>query len=156
MSTPATDATELRLSETMQQAIDSAFGSGKPIAIAYVDEQDAPQLSYRGSTQAYSATEIAIWVRNPAGGMLPAIVRNPAVALIYGDFNPSNRQFMILRGRARADRSDAVRSKVYEAAHEFERSQDPDRKGVAVVIELDSVEGFFGGTRLRMRRDAAA
>jgi hypothetical protein len=29
---------------------------------------------------------------------------------------------------------------------------DKERKGVALIIDLDSVEGFFGGARLQMRR----
>jgi len=153
MSKPPPESTELRLTEAMQQAINSAFGTGKPLAIAYVDEQDTPQLSFRGSTQAYSDSELAIWIRNPEGRILPSITRNPAVALIYGDFNPSDRHFMIFRGRARVETSDAVRRKIYDNAHAFERSQDQDRTGVALLIDLDSVEGFFGGTRLRMRRD---
>jgi hypothetical protein len=150
MNTPQ-ELTELKLSEEMKGAIDGAFGSGKPIAIAYVDESGAPQLSYRGSTQAFSDTQLAIWVRNPAGRILPSIAGNPAVSLIYGDFNPEDRRFMILRGKARRDDSDAARKQVYEGAHEFERNQDPERKGVAVIIDLENVTGFFGGARLNMR-----
>lgn len=151
MSTPPPELTELKLSDEMKQAVDGAFGTGKPIAIAYVDESGAPQLSYRGSTQAFSDTQLAIWVRNPEGRILESIAANPAVALIYGDFNPTDRRFMIIRGRARRDDSDAARKQVYENAHEFERSQDAERKGVAVVIDLESVDGFFGGARLSMR-----
>jgi hypothetical protein len=44
-----------------------------------------------------------------------------------------------------------VRKSVYDAAHEFERSQDKDRKGVALIIDLNAIEGFFGGARLQMR-----
>ena len=152
MSTPPPVLTELKLSKDMRDAIDSAFGTSKPVAISYVDESGAPHLSYRGSTQAYSETQLAIWVRNPEGRILESIAKNPAVALIYGNFDPNNRGFMIFRGRARIDTTDAARNQIYEHAHEFERNQDKDRKGVAVVIDLDSVEGFFGGARLKMRR----
>jgi hypothetical protein len=156
MSTPP-DApptlTELALTPEMQEAVTGAFAARLPLAIAYVDEHGTPQLSYRGSTQAYSETQLAIWVRNPEGGILAATQHNPAVALIYGKFDPPNeRGFMIFRGRARVDDGEAARRKVYESAHEFERNQDPERKGVALVIDLDSVEGFFGGARLKMRR----
>ena len=152
MSTPPPVLTELKLSDSMKQAIDSAFGNSKPIAISYVDPNGAPQLSYRGSTQAYSDTQLAIWVRNPHGRILESIARNPAVALIYGNFDPNNRGFMIFRGRAHADSDEAVRGRVYGQAHEFERNQDKERKGVAVIVDLDSIDGFFGGARLKMRR----
>jgi Pyridoxamine 5'-phosphate oxidase len=145
--------TELKLSADIQQAVNSGFETGKPLSIAYVDESGAPQLSYRGSTQAYSDTQLAIWVRNPNGRILDATRANPAVALIYGNFDPNNRGFMVFRGRARVDASDAARQHVYEHSPEFERNQDKERKGVALIIDLDSVSGFFGGARLQMQRD---
>lgn len=150
MSAPPT-VTELKLTDDMRKAVDTAFETRRPIVVAYVDENGAPHLSYRGSTQSYSDTQLAIWVRNPEGRVLDAIRRNPAVALVFGYFEPDDRGFMIFRGRARVDDSEAVRKTVYERAHEFERNQDPERKGVAVLIDLDSVDGFFGGARLQMR-----
>jgi hypothetical protein len=144
--------TELKLSEDMKKAVNTAFERMKPIVISYVDETNAPKLSFRGSTQAYSDSALAIWVRMPDGPILSAVKKNPAVALIYGDFRPDGRDFMIFRGRARIDATEPVRKRVYDNAHAFERSQDKDRKGHAVLIELDSVEGFFGGALLKMKR----
>lgn len=144
--------TELKLSADMKKAVDTAFESFKPIVVSYVDENGAPQLSYRGSTQAFSDTQLAIWVRNPEGRMLESIAKNPAMALIYGTFEPTARAFMIFRGRVRVDSSEQVRNQIYERAHAFERGQDKDRKGIALVIDLDSVDGFFGGAVLKMRR----
>jgi hypothetical protein len=144
--------TELKLSAEMKKAVDTAFESLKPIVVSYVDENGAPQLSFRGSTQAYSDTQLAIWVRNPEGRILESIAKNPAMALIYGNFEPTGRAFMIFRGRGRIDSSETVRKHIYEHAHPFERDKDKDRKGVALIIDLDSVEGFFGGAMLKMRR----
>ena len=144
--------TELKLSAEMKDAINKAFEIQKPIVVAYVDENNAPQISYRGSTQAYSDKQLAIWVRNPEGRLLESIAKNPAMALMYGNFEPTGRAFMTLRGRAHVDGSDAVRRKVYDSAHPFERDKDKDRKGIAIIIDLDSVDGFFGGAMLKMRR----
>jgi hypothetical protein len=154
MSTPPPDSTDLKLTAAMKSAVDTAFESSRPVAIAYVDENGAPQLSYRGSTQAYSDTQLAVWVRNPQGRILESVAKNPAVALIYGNFDPNDRGFMIFRGRARIDGDEGVRDHVYEHAHEFERSQDQERKGVALIIDLESIQGFFGGERLQMRAGA--
>ena len=144
--------TDLKLSAEMKQAINSAAESGKAIVIAYVDENGAPQLSYRGSTQAYSDTQLAVWVRNPHGRILAATSRNPAVALIYGNFDPGARGFMTFRGRARVDESVETRRRVYEQSPEGERNLDKERAGAALIIDLDSVDGFFSGERLNMRR----
>ena len=46
--------------------------------------------------------------------------------------------------------SESVRRKVYDDSPEAERNLDKDRKGVALIIDLDSVEGFFGGNALKM------
>jgi uncharacterized protein GlcG (DUF336 family) len=143
--------TELKLTKAMQEAVNSAFAMRRPMVISYVDPDGLPQLSYRGSTQAFSATQLAIWVRNPEGRILESIANNPAVAMLFGYFEPDDRGFMIFHGRARIDDSAAVRDQVYGNAHEFERNQDVDRKGLAIVIDLDSVDGFFGGARLQMR-----
>ena len=143
--------TELKLSEDMKKAVNSAFERMKPIAISYI-ENGAPKLSYRGSTQAYSDTALAIWVRMPDGPILEGVKKNPAVALIYGDFRMDGRDFMIFRGKARLDKTEAARKRVYESAHPYEQGQDKERKGNAVIIDLDSVEGFFGGALLKMKR----
>jgi hypothetical protein len=59
---------------------------------------------------------------------------------------------MLFRGRARIDESAEARRRVYEQAPEGERNLDKEKKGVPLIIDLDSVEGFFGGARLQMRR----
>ena len=143
--------TELKLSEDMKKAVNSAFERMKPVAISYI-ENGAPKLSYRGSTQAYSDTALAIWVRMPDGPILEGVKNNPAVALIYGDFRMDGRDFMVFRGKARLDKTEAARKRVYESAHPYEQGQDKERKGNAVIIDLDSVEGFFGGALLKMKR----
>jgi hypothetical protein len=143
--------TELKLSEDMKKAINTAFERMKPIVISYI-ENGAPKLSYRGSTQAYSDTALAIWVRMPDGPILDGVQKNPAVALMYGDFRPDGRDFMVFRGKARLDKTEAARKRVFESAHPYGQSQDKDRKGNAVIIDLDSVEGFFGGALLKMKR----
>jgi hypothetical protein len=143
--------TELKLSDDMKKAINTAFERMKPIVISYI-ENGAPKLSYRGSTQAYSDTALAIWVRMPDGPILEGVKNNPAVALMYGDFRTDGRDFMVFRGKARLDKTEAARKRVYESAHPYEQSQDKERKGNAVIIDLDSVEGFFGGALLKMKR----
>lgn len=143
--------TGLKLTAEMKNAINNALTSGTALAIAYVDENHSPHLSFRGSTQTYSDTQLAIWVRNPNGRILDATRNNPSVALIYGNFNPETRGFLTFRGRAAISDDATVRNRVYTQAHEFEQKQDPERKGVALIIDLDSVEGFFGGARIQMR-----
>jgi hypothetical protein len=151
MNAPQT-LTELKLTAEMTHAINAAATSAKPLIIAYVDQSGAPQLSYRGSTQVLSDTQLAIWVRNPQGRILAATRANPSVALIYGNFDPSAKGFMTFHGRARIDDSAEMRQRVYDGSPEGERNLDKERKGAVLIVDLDSVDGFFGGALLRMRR----
>ena len=136
---PAPD--ELKLPAELKALVDNALKSRHPMLIAYADE-DQPVLSFRGSTQAFSDTQLAIWVRNGEGRFIRAIARNPKVALMYRD-EDSKATFQF-QGRARVESDEAARRRIYEHSAEIERDHDFARAGVAVVIDLDRVEGYAG------------
>ncbi len=145
--------TELKLSPALQETVNTALARGRMMSVAYVSPEGRPELSFRGSVQAYSDTELAIWVRNPAGGILKAVTSgHPYIALLYGELGAESKAFVTFRGRGRVESSDSVRRKVYEDSPEAERNLDRERKGAPLIIDLDSVEGFFGGNVLKMRR----
>ncbi len=56
----------LKLTTALKGLIDGALAARHPIAVSYVDETGQPVLSFRGSTQAFSDDQLAIWVRNGA------------------------------------------------------------------------------------------
>jgi hypothetical protein len=149
-SAPPPAPTPLRLTEAINAAVAGALLNGTPIVVAYVDGEGAPHLSLRGSTQPYSDTQLAMWVRDPAGGLLAAIRTNPHVALFYRD--PATRTSYQFAGRAHADGDADVRERVFANTPEPERNTDARRLGVAVVIDLDRVEGVGPDGRLRMER----
>jgi hypothetical protein len=47
------------------------------------------------------------------------------------------------KGRARIATDADERKKVFEAAPAREQQSDPERKGLAVIVDLDSVEGVL-------------
>jgi hypothetical protein len=143
--------TELKLSPALKDTVNTALARGRMISVAYVSPEGRPELSFRGSVQAYSDTQLAIWVRNPEGGIIKAVVSgHPDIALLYGELGAQSKAFLSFRGRGRVESSESVRRKVYDDSPEAERNLDKDRKGVALIIDLDSVEGFFGGSVLKM------
>jgi hypothetical protein len=149
-SAPPPAPTPLRLTEAINAAVAGALLNGTPIVVAYVDGDGAPHLSLRGSTQPYGDTQLALWVRDPAGGLLAAIKTNPHVALFYRD--PATRTSYQFAGRAHADGDPAVRERVFTNTPEPERNTDARRLGVAVIVDLDRVEGMGPDGRLRMER----
>jgi len=149
-----TDATPgpIRLTEEMRAAIDGALANGTPVVVAYVDERGQPRLSFRGSTQVFGEDQLAVWARNPEGGLVRALAANPRVSLLYR--NPQPRMLLTFEGRGRIDPTEATRRRVYERAPEVERTADPERRGVALIVDLDRVTGVTPEGRLAMQRPA--
>jgi predicted pyridoxine 5'-phosphate oxidase superfamily flavin-nucleotide-binding protein len=124
----------IQLNDEMRTAINNALADRAPIMVASVDATGQPSMSFRGSTQAYSDSELAIWARNPEGGILKSIAANPKIALMYR--NAETRAAYLIHGEARRDDTDAVKQHVYDHAPEVERNADPERKGVAIIVDI--------------------
>ncbi len=137
MTTPA----PLVLTPEISALIAGALDSGHVLLLAAVSADQRPVLSFRGSTAVFSADQLSLWVRNAEGGTLSAIRHNPHVALVYRSPSVPVLQFI---GRARITDDAAERERVFSLAHERERAADPERKGQAVVIDLDAVRGVLG------------
>ena len=58
-----------------------------------------------------------------------------------------------VQGRARVEPS--ANDDVYANMIDGEKAQDPERKGVAVIIDVESVNGFGAEGPFRMERQAA-
>jgi hypothetical protein len=140
----------MKITDEIKEAVNGALSNRTPIIVAYVDEDGQPSLSFRGSTQVYSDDQLAIWVRNPEGGLLRALQKNPRVTLMYR--NPENRTTLQFRGRGRMDNSESVRAHVYNNAPEAERNADKEQKGMPLILDLDRVDGTIPGFRVQMRR----
>lgn len=144
--------TELKLNDQIKQMVNGAYGAGKPVIVAYVDENGQPSLSFRGSTHAYSDNQLAIWARNPEGGLQKALAKNPRVTLLFRDPGPENRAMLQFRGVAHIENSPDIREKVYNSIPEGEQNADRDKKGMPVIIDLERVDGFMPGARVAMRK----
>jgi hypothetical protein len=131
----------LVLTQEIKDLVNGSLDSGNPILLAAVDAQNRPVLSFRGSTQVHSDDSLGLWVRNVAGGTIEAIKQNPHVALMY---RSATVPFVKFEGRARIATDPAERNQVFEAAPAREQAGDLDRKGLALVIELDKVSGVVG------------
>jgi general stress protein 26 len=134
--------TELKLPQEIQERINNALKERHPMIISYVDEAGQPNVTFRGSTQAFSDHQLAIWVRNRDGKMLRSIEKNPKMALMYRD--EDTKATYNFQGRATIDTSEGVRQKIYATMAQVERDHDFAHLGVAVIIDLDLVEGYAG------------
>jgi len=157
---PPTPATPVKLTEELKKLVDNALATRHPMMVAYVDALGQPILSFRGSTQSFSDDQLALWVRNSDGSFLNAIGKNPKVALMYRD--EETKATYQFQGRARVSTDQAVRQRIYAKMAEAERNHDPARAGVALLIDLDRVEGWAGMSpngpvnKVRMLREAGS
>ena len=157
---PPPQATPIVLPPALKAMIDNALVERHPMLVAYCDPQGQPVLSFRGSVQAWSDDQLAMWIRSADGAFLQAIRRNPRLALVYR--NEDSKATYNFQGRARVTDLPADRQRVFDAAPQAERAHDFAMLGVAVLVDLDRVEGYAGlgpggqVGQVRMLRDAAA
>lgn len=135
-------ASPLRLTPALKHLIDNALATRHPMLIAYADASGQPVLSFRGSLQVFSDDQLALWVRNSQGGMLRALQENPRLAAMYRD--EGSKATYQFQGRARIATHEAERQRIYAASAPAEQAHDFARLGVAVIIDLDRVEGYAG------------
>lgn len=140
----------VNLTGEIAAAIDGAVLRGHQLALAYIRDDGSPSVSFRGSTYVRSATELAIWARKRDSGLASAIRDRPRVSLVFFEMDGPGARYLTIDGRARV--AGELDDEVYGAIVEPERQQDPDRNGVAVIIDVDSVagataNGFFQQTR---------
>jgi hypothetical protein len=137
-------ADKLDLTGEIAEAIDGAALRGETAVLGYVGDDGYAALSFRGSLQVHSQTQLAFWSRQAEGGAVAAIADDPKVSVLYyGGADGPGPVFLSFHGLAHVE--PAADDAVYAAMIEGERGQDPDRAGVAVVIDVQSVRGFAAG-----------
>ena len=139
---PPPQASTLAIPASLRTAIDRALVEKRPMLMAYVGADGQPVLSFRGSTQVHADDRLAMWVRNPQGDLVRAIESRPRVAFMYR--NEEARSTYQLQGRARVVDDESVRREVFDRSAEAERAHDFAMLGVAVLIDLDRIEGWAG------------
>jgi hypothetical protein len=133
----------LTLKEILEQhraLINNARDDGMSLTVAYVDETGQPRQSLRGSVQVCSDHQLCLWLRNPQGGLPNALRTNPRLSLIYR--NDTLKTTLMFEGRAHVD--EELRDRVYELTPARERGHDPDKRGAAVIVDLDRVKTLYG------------
>ncbi|MDA0352334.1 MAG: pyridoxamine 5'-phosphate oxidase family protein [Chloroflexi bacterium] len=127
----------IELTDEMRTRIGSALDDGLPVVTSSVGPDGQPTISFYGSTQVFSADQLAIWVRARPGGLTDRIKQNPKMAFLYR--NPAERIGWQFHGRAKLVEDATIAQQVYDNSPERERNSDPDREGHAILIDVDKV-----------------
>jgi hypothetical protein len=144
-------ADKLELTRDIALAVDGAAERGDALVLGYVGDDGYAAISFRGSTQVYGPQQLAIWARKPDEGFAQVIRERPQVSLLYYSPSAPGPRYLSFHGHARVDPT--ANDAVYANMIEGERRQDPEARGVAVIIEVQSVNGFGADGAFRMERD---
>jgi hypothetical protein len=141
---------ELCLTDDMRNAIKGALDNQTPMMLAYCDHHEQIHLSFRGTVQAYSDHQLALWARDPGAGFPQNVVLRPDVTLFYHD--PAGRTTYTFYGKAHIVSDETVRLTIFDNSDPRERHMDYRRRGVAIIVDLTQVEGRSPRGRVRMAR----
>lgn len=140
------------LTDAHAELLTRALDNGTPVIVGYVDAEGRPKLSYRATVQVLGPDRLSMWIRDPDGGLVRALATNANLACFYSDRSAGiTLQFY---GRGHVEPDEAIRNRTYDDSPKPERDMDWRRQGVAVVIDVDRVEGRDAGGRVLMARDA--
>ena len=131
--------------------VNGALANNTPMIVAYTDDNGGPNLSLRGSVQAYSDTQLSIWVRHATGGMANTLRKNPRIALMYRD--PPARTNLSFEGIAHFEDDADIRNRVFDLAPEVEQKHDPNHNGAALIIDITRLSGQTPRGGVRMVRE---
>ncbi len=150
---PPPPVTDVKLTDDIIEAVNGAYDAGAPPLVAYVDEEGQPSLSIRGSCHVHSDHQLALWVRNRQGGLLKALQKNPRISVMVRI--AETRTTLNFRTVGTVDESEAGREKVYTEMHANEQKADSEKKGAALVLEIERLEGRTPAGAYRMVKGGA-
>lgn len=134
----------MTIPKKLQPHIDAAFPAHF-MYMATVLANGYPQVSPRGSVQVYDDSHLTTWERG-TGKTQAEIHDGSLVTFVY--MNPELRDdgmfFVRLYGKASVHRAGPVYDAAWDRLIEPEKSKDPDRKGFAVLVEIERVENLQG------------
>jgi hypothetical protein len=148
---PPPEPSAIAVDDSIAELLAGALDNRTPVIVGYVDAEGVPHLSPRATVQVWSPDQLAMWIRDPNGGLLRAIANNPHLSCFYRD--GKTRVAYELTGRARRLDDPEDRLRVFERSPRLEQNLDPMMRGVAVVVDLDVVAGGGPGGRINMRRE---
>ena len=128
----------LELDDEIREAIASAFDNGNIVTVAYNGDDGWPRVSRRGSTQVTGPQQLAIWLRKRDDGVAKAMGSRPEVTLFYLDLADRGVVYTFY-GLGIVPDDPVVNDQVWAATPQREQAQDPDRRGVALIVELQRV-----------------
>jgi hypothetical protein len=138
----------VKITPLIGELLDKALADGAACLVGTATKDGHPQISPRGSVALFDERTLCYWERG-SRSTREHIAENPRVVIYYR--NPARAAEipfpgagLRFHGSARIVESGELRDRVWERTIAAEQARDPERKGVAILIDIDLVEEFSG------------
>jgi hypothetical protein len=147
--------TVIKITPLMSDLVGKALADGVPCLIGTASKSGHPQISPKGSLAVFDEQTLCYWERSHRSSKAH-IADNPRVVVYYRNYArakemPFRAAALRFHGTARVVESGPERDRAWELTVPIEQEKDPDRSGVAVLIDVDLVEELTGN--VLMKRD---
>ncbi len=133
-------------------AINHALEEGTPCVLATADDKGYPDIALKGSMMVFDKDHLAWWERSLAE-QIEQVAKNPHIVVFYRNPTEGRRiPHMRLYGDAVLHRAGDMREQVMSRTVQRELDADPERKGFAVVVQVNRVR--IGRNTVQERKGA--
>jgi len=132
----------------MAELLASALSDGVPCLVGTATRDGRPQISPKGSVAVFDERTLSYWERSHRSSQ-SRVLENPRVVVYYRNGAraseiPYRSAAMRFHGTARIVDKGLDHERAWSLMNVEEQAKDPDRKGVAVLIDVDLVEELSG------------
>jgi predicted pyridoxine 5'-phosphate oxidase superfamily flavin-nucleotide-binding protein len=133
----------IKITPVMKELLDKALADGTPCLIGTASKNGEPQISPKGSVAVFDDGKLSYWERSHRSSQ-QRLGENANVVVYYRNAarkeNPYRAGCIRFHGKARLVTSGPERDQAWALTNHEEQSKDPDKKGAAVIIDLDRIE----------------
>tara|TARA_B100001750_G_scaffold214532_1_gene197736 strand:- start:218 stop:637 length:420 start_codon:yes stop_codon:yes gene_type:complete len=131
----------IEMTDEMVDHIDNNQVNRKPCILATAGKDGWPSMGFRASMMVFDKDHLAFWERSNKDG-LSHMQENPQVLVMYRD--PEARVAFKFYGHVTIHESGEMRENVWDRTVQPEKDADPEKKGCAVVIDIDKITAYGG------------
>lgn len=129
----------INLTDEMRQGLLDSQGTWEVPQVGTASLAGIPDVAPKASVMAWGDEHLVFWERSH-GKTRANLFENPNVCVFF--FSPTKQQFWKFFGVAEQLLEDGdLREQIMAQTYPAELERDPDRKGLAVVIRVDRVDG---------------
>lgn len=127
----------IEFTDEMKEAIAGAVADRVFVTIATASAAGTPDIAYKASMMIFDDDHLAFWERS-LGQTYRNLLENPQCCLMFANF--AKRQSWKFLGVAQVLTEGELRQQVMDRTIQYELDQDPERKGAAILIRVDTIK----------------